>query len=109
MAVGNGNESQAQQNIASTGVHISGCPAGEAPSGADVRPTKLFKQVAPDVATKQAFLRLGDDPATMELVMVRTDGAAEVYPVSIGLRAHFLNVISQAMNHEAAKMWRGGK
>lgn len=105
MAVGNGNESQAQQNIASTGMHLSGCSPTQSPGDAEVRTTKLFKQVAPGVATKQAFLRNGEDPATIELIMVREDGAAEVYPVSIGLRAHFLNVISQAMNHEAARLW----
>jgi len=109
MAVADGKPGTTLKDITRTDDTREGRAAGETPGGADVRPTKLFKQVAPYVATKQAFLRLGDDPAMMELVMVRTDGAAEVYPISIGLRAHFLNVISQAMNHEAAKMWRGGK
>ena len=107
MAAGDGKSSTTLKDITRTDDQGARGAAGAAPGDAELRTTKLFKQVAPAVATKQAFLRLGDDPATIELVMVREDGAAEVYPVSIGMRAHFLNIISSAVNHEAAKMWRG--
>lgn len=105
MAAGNGKPSTTLKDITRTDDQGARSAAGEPSGDAELRTTKLFKQVAPAVATKQAFLRLGDDPATVELVMVREDGAAEIYPVSIGLRAHFLNVISASMNHEAGRLW----
>lgn len=98
MAVGNGKPSTTLKDITRTDDPFTRRAAGESSGDAEVRATKLFKQVAPAVATSAVFAM--SEGGRMYLALIREDATAEKFEISVAKRAEIMNAIEQTMNAE---------